>query len=82
MKKIKFEETLNKVLKQRQQDRKISIHLYKHITKQFSHKFCFTIFKNLFYDSKNRYIVSFTCMIQVLRAKFGQSGRRAGVQTP
>ena len=78
-KKFRFEETLDKDLKQhRQQDHKIAIRLYKHKTK--SHKFCFSVFKNLLYDSKNYEILTFTCL--VLRAHFRQSHRRSGVQTP
>ena len=74
-----LKKTLKKVLKQeKQQDLKIALRLYKHKTKLLSHKSCYSAFKNLFYDSKIYYIMSFTCLIQVLRVQFGQSGKRPG----
>ena len=79
LKTIKQNSGLNNVLKQdRLQDRKIAIRLYKHKTKL--HKLCFSVFKNLFYDLKIYYILTFTCL--VLKAHFGQSGKRAGVRNP
>ena len=61
-KKISFEETLNKILKQhRQQDRKITEQAYKRKTKQFHIN---SVFKNSFCDSKNYCILTLTSLIQ------------------
>ena len=50
-------------------------------TKQNSfHINSFFLFSKTFYDSKYYYILTFTWLIQVLRAQFGQPGKRVGVQ--
>ena len=76
-----FAETLNKVLKQhRQQDRKLQYNFIKRKQNSFHINSVFRFSKIC--DSKNYYILTFTCFIQVLRAQFRKSGIRAGVQTP
>ena len=82
-KKFSLGETLNKVLKQqRQQDRKIEMALYNKKQNSFHINSVFLFSKTYFIIQKIViYILTFIFLIQVLRIKFGQSGRRAGVQT-
>ena len=47
-----------------------------------SHINSVSLFSKLFYDSENRYVMTFTCLIQVLMAQFGHSGRRTHKSLP
>ena len=82
--KFRLGKTLNKVLKQqRQQDRKIEMSLYNKKQNSFHINSVFLFSKTNFIIQKIvMYILNFIFLIQVLRIKFGQSRRWAGVQTP
>ena len=80
-KKLRFEETLGKVpKKQIQQHRKTTKRLYKHKTKYQNRFHINSIFKNLLNTSKYYYILTFTCLMQVFREQFGQSGKKQSLR--
>ena len=73
---LKADAQYSKATQTRLQDLK---RLYKHKTKQFSHKFCFSLFKNILWFKKLLY-TDFYLIDTRLRTQFGQPGKRARVQ--
>ena len=75
---LKADTQYSKVTQRRSQERKTIIQIQNKIVFRYS----VFLFLKTFYDSKNYCILTFSCLIQVLRVQFGQPGKGSGVHIP